>query len=52
MDNKAYKPRYFKKTFLLANISIDIVLRMSFLTLSNIEINFLVQKLNWGLDIT
>lgn len=40
-DDKLGRSRFFKKTFLLANISIDIDFRMLFFTLSNIEINFL-----------
>ena len=39
-----YKKRrscFFVETFLLADISIDIALGISFLTLSNVEINFL-----------
>lgn len=34
------KVRFFKKTFLLKNISIKMVLRMSFLSLSNVDVKF------------
>lgn len=40
LDNKDKKSHFFKKTFLLANISIDVALKMFFLILSNIEVNF------------
>lgn len=39
------KFRFFKETFLLANISIDIAFRILFLILSNIKLNFNNQKL-------
>lgn len=45
MDNKASKPWFFEEIFLIANIIIDIVLDISFLMLSNAEINFLKQNL-------
>lgn len=36
IDNKDEKSHFFKKTFLFADISMDITLKMFFLTLSNI----------------
>lgn len=41
INNKAKKSQFFEETFFLADISIDIILEMFFLTLSNVEINFL-----------
>lgn len=41
MEDKDEKSRFFEKTFLLAKISIDIVLSMPFFILSNIEINII-----------
>ena len=38
VKNKLKKPRFFKKTFLLANFSIKMILRILFLTLNNINI--------------
>lgn len=40
VKDKEKRSRFFDKTFLLADISINIALKMLFLTLSNIEINF------------
>lgn len=52
IDNKANGSRFFEKTSLLADISINIALRMSFLILSNIEINILKWKFNQKSYIT
>lgn len=45
INNKKRKSQFFKETFLLANINIDIAFRISFLILSNIKVNFNNQKL-------
>ena len=42
IENKEEKSCFFKKTFLLADISIDITLRILFLILSNNKIEFAV----------
>ena len=39
------KARFFQKTFLLADLNIEIVLEMLFLTLSNADIKFAWKKL-------
>ena len=39
--------RFFQKTFLVADIIIEVVLGMPFLALSKVEINFAEQELNW-----
>lgn len=36
LDNKDRNLRFFKKTFLLANISMHIIVEISFLRLSNV----------------
>lgn len=46
MDNKDGKFCFFEKTFLLVDISIDILFRMTFLILSNVQIEFN----NWELE--
>lgn len=51
IEYKRRKSQFFEKIFLLANISINIVLKIFFLTLSNMEINFMNWKLNWRLYI-
>ena len=38
MEDKPARARFFQKTFLLADLSIEVILRMSFLTLSNANI--------------
>lgn len=40
IDDKDKKSYFFKKIFLLANININITIRMLFLILSNIQNNF------------
>lgn len=45
--DKAEKVRFFEETFLLADINMDVVLKMFFLTLSNINIYFTKQGLYW-----
>lgn len=39
VDNKDKKFRFFEETFLLPNISIDIAVTISYLTLSNVKTN-------------
>ena len=38
MHDRAKKIRFFKEIFLLADISMDVALKMSFLTLNNADI--------------
>ncbi len=38
---------FFEKTFLLANTSIEVVLKMPFLALSNADFQFGTEKLTW-----
>ena len=47
VTDKANRVRFFEETFLVANVSPEIVLGISFLTLSSADIDFLVQKLRW-----
>lgn len=49
VDDINKKFSFFEKIFLLADISIDIVLGMLFLTLSNIKVNFNNQELKYKL---
>lgn len=46
-QDKEDKDWFFKKTFLLANISIEVILSMTFFTLSNVDINFETRGLTW-----
>ena len=47
MEDKVGKARFFQETFLLADISVEMVLGMPFLTLSNADIQFLEKELTW-----
>ena len=47
VTNQADKIRFFEETFLVANISPDVVLEMPFLTLSSANVNFLKRELWW-----
>ncbi len=47
VSDKDGRERFFEKSFLLADIRPDIVLRMPFLTMSNVDVNFQVQDLQW-----
>ena len=39
--------RFFEESFLVANVSPEVVLKMFFLTLSGADIDFLRQELRW-----
>ena len=41
--------KFFEETFLVANVSPDVVLGMSFLTLSSVDIDFPKKELRWRL---
>ena len=40
MKNKANQVRFFEKTFLVANVSPEVVFKMLFLTLSGADVDF------------
>lgn len=48
MVDKNRKERFFKKSFLLTNIKPDIVFRMPFLIMGNIDVDFIAQNFQWG----
>ena len=47
MEDKLRRARLFQETFLLINVSVEVVLGMPFLTLSNADIQFLKEQLTW-----
>ena len=47
VTGKASQVKFFEETFLVANVSLEIVLGMPFLTLSDADIDFLGRKLWW-----
>lgn len=44
VQDKLRKVRFFEKTFLLANTSIEVVLGLPFLILSNVDMQFIEKK--------
>ena len=50
--DKDGRERFFEESFLLANVSPDIVLEMPFLTMSNVDVNFQARDLQWRFYIT
>ena len=49
VTDQADRVRFFEETFLVANVSPDVVLKILFLTLSVADIDFLKKKLRWRL---
>ena len=45
VTDKANQVRFFKETFLIANVSLEIVLEMPFLTFSGADVDFLGREL-------
>ena len=45
--NNDNRERFFEKSFLLADVKLDIILKMSFLIMTNVDINFQVWNLQW-----
>lgn len=52
LDDKVRKPYFFKKTFLLTGISINVVLQIFFLILNKVKINFIHHEMNYKLYTT
>ncbi len=47
ISDKDGRERFFEENFLLANVKLDIVLGMPFLTMSNADVNFQARNLQW-----
>ena len=47
MEDKLERARFFQETFLLADINIEVVLDMPFLTFSNADVQFVEKKFTW-----
>ena len=52
VEDKLGRSRYFQKTFLLTDISVEVVSEIPFFTLSNVNIQFAKKKLTWRSYIT
>ncbi len=50
--NKDGRERFFEKSFLLTNVKPNILLEMPFLTISNSDVDFQAQNLQWRSYIT
>ena len=48
--DKGNRVRFFEKTFLVANISLEVVYGMLFLTLSGVDIDFSGREIRWKTD--
>ena len=46
--DKLGRSRFFQETFLLADISMEVVLGMPFFNLSNADVQFVEKELTWG----
>ena len=47
VTDKANWVRFFEATFLVANVSLEVVFKMSFLIMNGADVNFLGQELLW-----
>ena len=47
VEDKSGRPRFFQETFLVANTNFEVVLRISFLKISNASIAFGEETLTW-----
>ena len=52
VTNKANRVRFFEETFLMANVSLEVVFRMSFFILNIADIYFQGRKLWWKINTT
>ena len=52
VEDKANQVRFFEKTFLVANMSPEVVLGMPFLTLNGANVDFLGRELRWKIYST
>ena len=52
IENKASKPRFFQKTFLVTNTKFEVILRMFFLKISNMDVLFSKKTPTWRIYVT
>ncbi len=52
MSDKENRERFFKESFLLADVKLDVVLGMPFLTMTNADVDFQARDLQWKFYIT
>ena len=47
IEDKASRPRFFQKTFLMANTKFEVILEMLFWKISNANVSFSEKTLTW-----
>ena len=47
MEDKFGRTRFFQETFLVANTTLEVILKMLFLTFSNVDIQFAQEEFTW-----
>ena len=52
VEDKASRPRFFQKIFLIADTKFEVILEMSFLKISNVNMSFGEKTLMWKIYIT
>ena len=52
MENKASKTKFFQEIFLVANTKFEVILKMPFLKISNVDVSFGKRILMWKSCIT
>ncbi len=52
VSDKDGRERFFKENFLLADVKLDVVLRILFLTISNVDVDIQARDLQWRFYIT
>ena len=52
VTNKANRIKFFEKSFLMANVSLEVVFGMLFFTLSGANVDFLGRELRWRIYTT
>ena len=52
VEDKANRPRFFRKTFLVTDTKFEVILRMFFLKISNIDVSFGEETLTWRIYTT
>ena len=52
VEDKASRPRFFQKTFLVANTKFEVILGMFFLKISNADVSLSEKTLTWRIHIT
>ena len=52
IEDKASRPRFFQKTFIVADIKFEVILGISFFKISNVDVSFGKKTLTWKIYTT